>query len=137
MRKNEGVGGAHDGSSSEPLDQLREAVASSNQYQSLHRVTLDLNDHFVVPAGSVEYHEGRDVGSVHDARNERLIPRSAPQVINAHGILGQILFDVCVPKNVEDWDLRSGVAANYAFGSGSGRRHSHFNPMKCIRRSRL
>lgn len=130
-RRTERVCGPHGGATSEPLHHLREAVSSSNQYQSLHRVTLDLNDHFVVPAGSVEYHEGRDVGSVHDAPKERLIPRSAPPTINAHGILGQILFDVCVPKNVEDWDLR------LSSSSSSGRRHSHFNPMKCIRRSRL
>lgn len=129
LQKTERVGGPHDGTTSEPLHQIREAVSSSNQYQSLHRVTLDLNDHFVVPGGSVEYHEGRDVGSVHDAPNERLIPRSAPPAINAHGILGQILFDVCVPKNVEDWDLR--------LPSSSRRHSSHFNPIKCIRRSRL
>ncbi|KAJ9560104.1 hypothetical protein OSB04_005264 [Centaurea solstitialis] len=119
---------------SEPLRHLREAVSTSNQYQSLHRINLDLNDHFVVP-GSVEYHEGRDVGSVHDAPKERFIPRSSPPKINAHGILGQILFDVCVPKTVEDWDLRSGSSSYATFGSA--RRHSNFNPIKCIRRSRL
>ncbi|KAI3513124.1 hypothetical protein L1887_20450 [Cichorium endivia] len=134
-RKTERFGGPHSGATSEPLHHLREAVSSSNQYQSLHRVTLDLNDHFVVPAGSVEYHEGRDVGSAHDADKERFIPRSTPPTINAHGILGQILFDVCVPKNVEDWDLKLSSSSSSVFGSG--RRNSHFNPIKCIRRSRL
>ncbi|KAI3684741.1 hypothetical protein L6452_33967 [Arctium lappa] len=124
---------AHD-ETSEPLRHLREAVSTSNQYQSFHRITLDLNDHFVVP-GSVEYHEGRDVGSVHDAPKERFIPRSTPPKINAHGILGQILFDVCVPKTVEDWDLRSASSSYATFASA--RRHPNFNPIKCIRRSRL
>ncbi|CAH1442745.1 unnamed protein product [Lactuca virosa] len=136
-RRTERVGGAHNSTTSEPLHHLREAVSSSNQYQNLHRVTLDLNDHFVVPGGSVEYHEGRDVGSVHDEPKERFIPRSAPPMINAHGILGQILFDVRVPKNVEDWDLKLSSSSSSFATFGSGRRHSHFNPMKCIRRSRL
>ncbi|KAL8261154.1 hypothetical protein R6Q59_025203 [Mikania micrantha] len=128
------VSGSHN-QTSEPLNHLREAVSSSNQYQSFHRIPLDLSDHFVVP-GSVEYHEGQDVGSVHNATKERFIPRSTPPEVNAHGILGQILFDICVPKNVEDWDLRlSSTSSSYTFASG--RRHSHFNPMKCIRRSRL
>nr|XP_043636368.1 uncharacterized protein LOC122607456 isoform X2 [Erigeron canadensis] len=127
------VSGSHS-VTSEPLNHLREAVSSSNEYQSFHRITLDMNDHFVVP-GSVEYHEGRDVGSVQDAPKERFIPRSAPPMVNPQGILGQILFDVCVPKNVEDWDLRSSSSSSYTFTSG--RRHSHFNPIKCIRRSRL
>ncbi|KAF5817683.1 putative alpha/Beta hydrolase [Helianthus annuus] len=129
------VSGSHN-QPSEPLNHLREAVSSSNQYQSFHRITLDLNDHFVVP-GSVEYHEGQDVGSVHDASKERFIPRSTPPKVNAHGILGQILFDVCVPKNVEDWDLRSSSSSSSSYTFASGRRPSHFNPMKCIRRSRL
>ncbi|XP_076939928.1 uncharacterized protein LOC143608909 [Bidens hawaiensis] len=128
------VSGSHN-QTSEPLNHLREAVSNSNQYQSCHRITLDLNDHFVVP-GSVEYHEGQDVGSVHDASKERFIPRSTLPKVNAHGILGQILFDVCVPKNVEDWELRSSSSSS-SCTHASGRRHSHFNPMKCIRRSRL
>ncbi|XP_071686290.1 uncharacterized protein [Rutidosis leptorrhynchoides] len=120
---------------SEPLRHLREAVSSSNQYRSCHKITLDLNDHLVVP-GSVEYHEGREVGSIHGAPKENLIPRSTPKVVNAHGILGQILFDVCVPENVEDWDLRS-LPSSSSCKFNSARRNSHFNPIKCIRRSRL
>ncbi|GKB01437.1 putative pentatricopeptide repeat-containing protein, mitochondrial-like protein [Tanacetum coccineum] len=127
------VSGSHS-QTSEPLNHLREAVSSSNQYQSFHRITLDLNDHFVVP-GSVEYHEGRDMGSIQDEHKERFIPRSSPPKVNANGILGQMLFDVCVPKNIEDWDLKSSSSSYSTIASG--RRHSHFNPIKCIRRSRL
>ncbi|GKD36266.1 origin of replication complex subunit 2, partial [Tanacetum coccineum] len=119
------VCGSHS-QTSEPLNHLREAVSSSNQYQSFHRITLDLNDHFVVP-GSVEYHEGRDVGSIQDEHKERFIPRSSPPKVNANGILGQMLFDVCVPKNVEDWDLKSSSSSYSTIASG--RRHSHFNPI--------
>ncbi|CAA3028107.1 Hypothetical predicted protein [Olea europaea subsp. europaea] len=54
-----------------------------------------------------EYHEGRDFGSVQDERKEPYIRLSSLPSISAHGVLGQFLFDVCVPKNVEDWDLKS------------------------------
>lgn len=108
----------------DPFSNLRKAAASS---RSLQRIALDLNDHLFVPS-SLEYHEDRDVGSVQHERKERYIPISSPPTMNVHGVLGQFLFDGCVPRNVEDWDIRS---------SPSGRRNSHFNPIKCIRRSRL
>lgn len=118
---------------SEPFCNLRKAAASSQQ--SFQRIALELNDHFFVPS-SVEYHEGRDVGSVQDERKERYIPLSSPPSMNAHGVLGQFLFDVCVPKNVENWDVKlSPSTSRVSFTST--RRQSPFNPMKCIRRSRL
>ncbi|XP_023772287.1 uncharacterized protein LOC111920956 isoform X1 [Lactuca sativa] len=132
-QKNEQGGGPSNGStSSEPQHHLREAVSSSNQYHSLHRVALDLNGQFVVPAGLVaEYHEGRDLSSINDAPEERFITRSDLSTINAHGISSKIMFDECVPKYVEDWDLR----LSSSFSSSS--KHSHFNPIKCTQRSRL
>ncbi|PIN25257.1 hypothetical protein CDL12_01993 [Handroanthus impetiginosus] len=117
---------------SDPFCSLRKAAMKS---QSLQRSTLDLNDHFFIPT-SVEYHEDRVVGSVPDEHKERYIPLSSPPKISAHGVLGQFLFDACVPKNVEDWDLRSSQSLRRAPFT-SGRRHSPFNPIKCIRRSRL
>ncbi|GFP95691.1 hypothetical protein PHJA_001713300 [Phtheirospermum japonicum] len=119
--------GPHD-EISDPFRNLRKASSKSNQ--SFPRSVVDSNDHFLVPA-SLEYHEDRDVGSVQDEHKERYVPLSSLPKINAHGVLGQFLFDVCVPKNVEDWDLK------YSPSTSSGRRHSHFNPIKCIRRSRL
>ncbi|KAK6130937.1 hypothetical protein DH2020_035316 [Rehmannia glutinosa] len=98
-----GMEGTHD-EISDPFRNLRKAAAKSNQ--SFQRSAVELNDHFFVPS-SVEYHEDRDVGSVQDEHKERYIPLSSPPKISAHGVLGQFLFDVCVPKNVEDWDLRS------------------------------
>ncbi|CAN4092735.1 unnamed protein product [Withania somnifera] len=95
--------GSHD-EISEPLGNLRKAATTANQ--GFQRIALELNDHFVVP-GSVEYHEGSNVGSVQHELKERFIPLSSPPKINAHGVLGQVLFDVCVPKVVEDWDIRS------------------------------
>ncbi|CAK9176993.1 unnamed protein product [Ilex paraguariensis] len=127
-----GLEGTHD-EILEPLNNLRKVAASSNQ--SFQRVALELNDHFFVPS-SVEYREGRDGGSVQDERNEHIIPLSSPPSINPHGVLGQMLFDVCVPKNVEDWDVKSSSSLRRS-PFLSARSHSSFNPIKCIRRSRL
>ncbi|GMP81064.1 hypothetical protein CsSME_00035906 [Camellia sinensis var. sinensis] len=135
IRQLEGEGMGFEGTQdeiSEPFYKLKKAAMTSNQ--SFQRVALELNDHFFVPS-SVEYHEDRDIGSMQDAHKEGLIRVSSPPRINADGVLGQILFDVCIPKNVEGWDLRSSPL--------SSRWHSHFNPIKCmnpikcIRRSRL
>ncbi|KAI3460244.1 hypothetical protein Pfo_016907 [Paulownia fortunei] len=127
-----GMEGTHD-EISDPFCNLRKAAAESNL--SFQRSAVDLNDHFFVPS-SVEYHEDSDVGSVQDEHKGRYIPLSSPPKISAHGVLGQFLFDACVPKNVEDWDLRSSPSLRRAPFT-SGRRHSPFNPIKCIRRSRL
>ncbi|KAL2520962.1 hypothetical protein Fot_24885 [Forsythia ovata] len=118
---------------SEPFCNLKKAAERSNQ--SSQRIALDLNDHFFVPS-SIECHEGRDFGSVQDERKEPYIHLSSPPSISAHGVLGQFLFDVCVPKNVDDWDLKSSPSLS-SVPFASTRRHSPFNPIKCIRRSRL
>ena len=84
---------------------------------------------------SMEYYEGKDVSSIPDERKEGFIQLPSRSSINAHGVLGQMLFDVCVPRNVEDWDIRSN-SKNAGLLAGT-RRHAPFNPIKCIRRSRL
>ncbi|KAL3628814.1 hypothetical protein CASFOL_027860 [Castilleja foliolosa] len=100
-----------------PFQNPRKASVKLNQ--TFLRSAIDSNDHFLVP-DSLEYHGDRDVGStsLQEEHKEKYTP------------LVQF-FDVCVPKNIEDWDLR------YSPSMFSGRRHSHFNPIKCIRRSRL
>ncbi|XP_030485669.2 uncharacterized protein LOC115702346 [Cannabis sativa] len=112
----------------EPIPTLTKTAASSNSFQG---ISLAAGDNLYLPS-SVEYYEGRDVGSMQDEhRQEGLIHLpNPPTSINVHGVLGQILFDVCVPNNIEGWDIRSS-------DSISRRRHNQFNPIKCIRRSRL
>ena len=51
-----------------------------------------------------------------------------------NGVLGQVLYDVCVPKNVDGWDLKPSASSHM---HTVARRHGSFNPMKCVRRSRL
>ncbi|KAL2504215.1 Protein of unknown function DUF829 [Abeliophyllum distichum] len=126
-----GLEGTHYGIS-EPFGSLRKAGARSNHI--FQTIPYDLNDHFLVPS-SIEYYEGRDVGSEQDEHNDRYIHLSSPPKISAHGVLGQFLFDTCVPKNVEDWDLKSSPSSRRV-SFVSGRKHSPFN-LKCIRRSRL
>lgn len=120
-------------SSCDKISLLHKAEVSSNQ--SLRRVVIDPNDRFSLPS-SEEHDEIKDMGPVQDNQKDKLIHLQDQPSISAHSVLGQILFDVCVPKNIEDWDIKSvGSLPRHTFGSS--RRHSPFNPMKCIRRSRL
>ncbi|KAE8679894.1 origin recognition complex subunit 2-like [Hibiscus syriacus] len=98
------------------------------------RGSLVQSDNFLLPS-SIEYYEGRDFGSAQDQHKEGLIPLPHPSSINLHGVLGQILFDACVPKNVEGWDLKSSNSSSRH--QYTSRRNSHFNLIKYIRRSRL
>ncbi|XP_058089127.1 uncharacterized protein LOC131236049 [Magnolia sinica] len=120
---------------SESVRNLREAAVSSNE--SLQRVAVGPSNHFL--PSSVEYHESKNMGSMQDEQKERLIHLQTPPSISAHSVLGKILFDVCVPKNIEDWDIRPAGSLNgQIFSSSHRHRHSGlFNPIKCIRRSRL
>ncbi|GAV84639.1 DUF829 domain-containing protein [Cephalotus follicularis] len=118
---------------SDPFDNLRKASASPTQ--SFRGTPLVPSDHFLLPS-SIEYYEGRDVGSMQDKHKEGLIHLPSPPSITAHGVLGQILFEVCVPNNVEGWDIRSSDSSS-GRSYTSTRRHAPFNPIKCIRRSRL
>lgn len=113
-----------------PFGSLRKAIINANQ--SFRRVALELDDHFFAPTSSMAYHDNKVVGSNPDSRNECIVHLSSPPRINAHGVLGQILFDVCVPENVEDWDIRSSPSLKMGSFVSSLKR-----PMKYIRRSRL
>ncbi|XP_047323765.1 uncharacterized protein LOC124927403 [Impatiens glandulifera] len=113
-----------------PFGSLRKAIINANQ--SFRRVALELDDHFLTPTSSMTYHDNKVVGSLPEARNEGVVPVCSQPQINAHGVLGQILFDVCVPENVEDWDIRSSPSLKMGSFVSSLKR-----PMKFIRRSRM
>lgn len=119
---------------SEPLGDLRKAAASSNDIYK--RFSIDLPEHAIVPKSSFEYHGGGAVGSVQDEK-PALVHLPSPPRINANGVLGQILFDVCVPKNIEEWDVGSLTSLRHSPFPPTRRHSMHFNPIKCIRRSRL
>lgn len=108
---------------------LHEVAATSND--SLRQVGNFPTDQFYSDSSS---NEGREAGSLVDEQRRELlqIPRIEPQ-----GVLGQILYDVCVPKNVEGWDIKPGMYLKDRQGFASSRRLGPFNPIKCLLRSRL
>lgn len=117
---------------SELICDLQNAAVNSNQ--SLRRVAVGPSDHFFLPS-SAESQDGREHPSSPDQK-ERTSPLSNPPGISAHSVLGQFLFDVCVPKNVEGWDIKFHGSLN-GQPLASARRHSPFPGTKFIRRSRL
>ncbi|GMI78784.1 hypothetical protein like AT2G15695 [Hibiscus trionum] len=122
--------GMHD-EISELICDLQEAAVNSNQ--SFRRVAVGPSDHFFLPS-SAEHHHDKESESLQDEQRERPISLPVPPSINAHGVLGQILFDACVPKNIEGWDIRFSGPVK---GQVSSHRRSLFPGIKCNRRSRL
>lgn len=112
---------------------LQNAAVDSNQ--SLRRVALGPNDHFFLPS-SAEYQNARESGSLQDEQKERISNLQNAPSINAHTVLGQILFDACVPKNIEGWDIKFSGTLN-GQPLASARKRSPLNALKGIRRSRL
>jgi hypothetical protein len=110
---------------------LHNAAASSNE--SLRRVANGPSDHFFLPS-SKDHNESRDPDSLIEEQRRHI---SHPSYIEPQGVLGQILFDVCVPKNVEGWDIKSTVSPNGRPSLTSARQLGPFNPIKYFRRSRL
>lgn len=116
---------------SELICNLQKVAVDSNQ--SLRRVAVGPSDHFFLPS-SAEYHNGGDSSSSEDESKEQLVHVPNPPSISAHSVLGQILFDVCVPKNIEGWDIKfSGSVNGKPFASA----RRPFQGIKGIRRSRL
>lgn len=115
---------------------LHKAAMTSNE--SFRRVAVDPSDHFFLPS-SMDFHDDKEMGTLHDKQKERPIyMHNSPPNISAHSVLGQILFDACVPKTIEDWDLKNGgsFGKRPTFGSSS-KNYNRFSAMKCIRRSKL
>lgn len=110
---------------------LQNAAVDSNQ--SFRRVAIGPNDHFFLPSSS-EYQNSREFGSMQQEGRERLPHRSSP-CMSANSVLGQALFDACIPKNVEGWDIKFSGSVNGEPFASVRRRLSPFQSMK--HRSRL
>lgn len=110
-------------------------IAAVNSNESLRRVATEPNDHFFLPSSVVDQN-GRDSNSLQDDRKEKTVDLSnSPPSISAHSVLGEILFDACVPKNVEGWDIKfSGSLNGQPLGSACRKSPNAF---KRLRRSRL
>uniref|UniRef100_A0A803NKP5 TF-B3 domain-containing protein n=1 Tax=Cannabis sativa TaxID=3483 RepID=A0A803NKP5_CANSA len=94
--------GTHD-EISQLICDLQKAAVNSNQ--SLRRVARGPADHFYLPSSS-EYQNGKESEPLQDEGKEKPVHLPAPPSINAHSVLGRLLFDACVPKNVEGWDIK-------------------------------
>ncbi|QHN82377.1 hypothetical protein HN51_059007 [Arachis hypogaea] len=118
---------------SELICDLQKVAINSNK--SLRRVAVGPSDHFFMPSAAGHYND-RDSGTVQDEQKEKPVFLPSSPCISAHSVLGQFLFDVCVPKNVEGWDVKFSGTPNGRLCS-SAPRHSPFSGIKRIRRSRL
>ena len=83
----------------DPFSGLRKATMSSTSFQGFALAPSDN-----LSSSSTEYYVGKGVGTIADERKGGFIHLPSRPSINANGVLGQILFDVCVPKNVEECD---------------------------------
>lgn len=110
---------------------LHNVAANSNE--SLRRVANSPSDHFFLPS-SKDHHDSREPDSLIEEQ-KRSLPY--PARMEPQGVLGQIMFDVCVPKNVEGWDIKPTVSPNGRPTLASARQLGPFNPIKYLRRSRL
>ncbi|KAG8645456.1 hypothetical protein MANES_10G066100v8 [Manihot esculenta] len=132
LREGVGLDSMHD-EISELVCNLQKAAVNSNQ--SLRSVAVGPGDHFFVPT-SAEYQSNRESEPSQDGRKETSVYLRPSPSINANSILGQMLFDVCVPKNVEGWDIRFSGSLN-GQPIASARRQSLLHGIKLPRRSKL
>lgn len=110
---------------------LQNAAADSNG--SFRRVAGGPKDHFFLPSSS-DRHNVSDSGSSSSERKN--LPIWPNPSLSAHTVLGQILFDACVPKNVEGWDVKC-TSSLKGQPFSSVRKDSPLNAIKIFRRSRL
>ncbi|CAH8387111.1 unnamed protein product [Eruca vesicaria subsp. sativa] len=122
---------------SELICDLQKVAVNSNQ--SLKRVATGPSDHFFLPSSAPYQSNNNDPSSSQDEQRERssFCPLQ-PTSINAHSVLGQFLFDSCVPKNIEGWDIRFGGCINgQPYATSSSRKNSYRGFKKPLLRSKL
>lgn len=112
----------------ESICSLREATITSNE--SLRRAVIEPNDHFALPSPNDNFETKNGSSSSNDKS-------FTPLSINPQGVLSQILFDVCVPENVEGWDIKPSTSLKGKQCFGFGHHSDPMNPRRFIRRSRL
>nr|ACU17827.1 unknown [Glycine max] len=131
-RERTGMDGTQD-EISELICDLQKVAINSNK--SLRRVAVGPTDHFFLPSSAGHYSD-RESGAPQDEQKEKPVFVPSFPSISAHSVLGQFLFDVCVPKNVEGWDVKSSGNLN-GRSCASAPRHSLFRGTKRIGRSKL
>ncbi|KAJ3695881.1 hypothetical protein LUZ60_001258 [Juncus effusus] len=107
-------------------------IAESLSSETLKRVNTSSVDQFYANSRG---NDSGETGSFVDEQSKELlhVPRIEPQ-----GVLGQILYDVCVPKNIEEWDIKPGMyLKDRQLALVNSRRLGPFKPIKCLLRSRM
>ncbi|CAL1389459.1 unnamed protein product [Linum trigynum] len=114
---------------------LQQVAVDSNE--GLRRVPPVLpNDDFFGQSSSKDQNNKESESPQDERKENSSINLSSPPRISPHGVLGQVLFDACVPKYVDGWDIRfSGCLNGQPVASASKR--SHLQALKRFRRSRL
>jgi hypothetical protein len=126
---------------SELICGLQKVAVKSNQ--SLRRVATGPCDHFFLPSSAPYQSSSSNNNDTSSSSQEEQRERSSfrplqPTSINAHSVLGQFLFDSCVPKNIEGWDIRFGGSLNgQPYATSSSRKNSNLGFKKRFLRSRL
>ena len=122
---------------SELICDLQKVAVDSNQ--SLKRVATGPSDHFFLPSSAPYQSNNTDPSSSQEEQRERSSFRPLqPTSINANSVLGQFLFDSCVPKNIEGWDIRFGGCLNgQPYATCSSRKNSNRGFKKQLLRSKL
>ncbi|CAK9317167.1 unnamed protein product [Citrullus colocynthis] len=124
--------GKMNGDSCNTTPEVRKSASPSSSFQE---PALAPNDHLLF-SSTMDGFDYRVIGSMRDEHMEGVMQLSNSPSTIPHGVLGQILYDVSVPKNVEDWDIGSSSSSNGVLREHT-RRHTSFNPIKLMRRSRL
>lgn len=120
------------GDSCNTTPEVRKAASPSSSFQE---PAIAPNDHLLF-SSTMDGFDYRVIGSMRDEHMDGVMQLSNSPSTIPHGVLGQILYDVSVPKNVEDWDIGSSSSSNGVLREHT-RRHTSFNPIKLMRRSRL
>lgn len=88
---------------------LQNAAVNSNQ--CLKRISSVPSDQFWFPSSM--HDSGSPVESGHrEGSSSSMNLLQSPPTISANSILGQIFYDVCVPKNVEGGDIKFSGSLN-------------------------
>ncbi|KAJ4790661.1 Transmembrane protein 53 [Rhynchospora pubera] len=106
---------------------------ASTLNKSLTRAPIDPVNQYSLPS-SMEYEENQG------ETKPDLLPTQSEHNFKLSGVLGQVLFDVCDPKDVEGWDLNLSLpidGRNSHMLANLSSNYTSLNPIKCIRRSRL
>ncbi|KAM0950863.1 putative alpha/Beta hydrolase [Dioscorea sansibarensis] len=116
------------------MSDLGTVAMGSNE--TLRQVAVSPSDHLSL-SGLMGFDDTEMPDQTHHSKKSDFPHRQNSTGASPNGVLGQILFEACVPKNIEGWDIKPGMSLNKRQTFMSSRRHNPFNPIKCIRRSRL